>query len=32
MTYTHQLTGTGQPSIPGPGGGCSFTYSIDGTR
>jgi hypothetical protein len=32
MTFTHQLTGTAQPQIPGPGGGCSFTYNVDGTR
>jgi hypothetical protein len=32
MTYTHQMTGTAQPQIPGAGGGCSFTYSIEGTR
>jgi hypothetical protein len=32
MTFTHQLTGTAQPQIPGPGGGCAFTYSVDGSR
>jgi hypothetical protein len=32
MTYSHQLSGTVRPSIPGPGGGCLFTYSIEGTR
>jgi hypothetical protein len=32
MIYTFQLTGRGSPSIPGPGGGCQFGYSIDGMR
>ena len=30
--FTHQISGTAMPSLPGPGGGCSFTYSLDGTR
>ena len=31
-TFTHQFSGTAHPSVPGPGGGCQFTYSIDGSR